>query len=360
MSIASLPRQRTRRAVPGLVALATLGLALLPALAPAPALAQQAGWQVAKHIPIGGEGFWDYLAVDTANNRLYVSHGTHVVVVDLARDTVTGDLPNTDGVHGIAFAPEFNRGFTSNGRDSTTTIFDLKTLKEIGRVNVQAANPDAIVYDPFTKRIFTMNGRSADASAIDAATGKVAGVVALGGRPEAAASDGAGRLYINIEDRSEVAEVDPQKLTVLRRWSIAPCEGPSGLAIDVAHARLFSVCDGVMAISDAKAGKLLTTVPIGQGPDGAAFDPGLGLAFSSNGQDGTLSVVQEKSPDSFAVLQTVPTQRSARTIALDPRTHRVYLSAAEYGPMPEAQPGQRRRPPVVAGSFQVLVVQRAP
>ncbi len=321
----------------------------------------QATWHVSKKIPIGGEGFWDYLVVDTTHNRLFVSHGTHVVVLDLARDTVVGDIPNTPGVHGIALAPALGRGFTSNGRDSTVTIFDLKSLKEIARVNVGARNPDAIAYDPFSRRVFTMTGGSANLSAIDAATGKVVGHLDLGGRPEEVATDGKGRLYINIESTGEVAEVDPRALKVLRRWSIKPCDGPSGLAIDVAHERLFSVCDGVMAISDARAGRLLTTVPIGQGPDGAAYDPALGLAFSSNGE-GTVTVVHQTGAASYAVLATVPTQRSARTITLDARSHRLYLSTAEFqptAPAAPAAPGQRpQRPPMVPGSFTVLVVER--
>lgn len=319
------------------------------------------GWHVAKKIPVGGEGFWDYLVVDTAGNRLFVSHGTHVAVVDLGRDTVVGDIPNTPGVHGIALAPALGRGFTSNGRDSTVTVFDLKTLAGIARVNVGARNPDAIAFDPFSKRVFTMNGGSANATAIDAATGKVAGTVDLGGRPEEIVPDGKGHLYINIESTGEVAEVDPRALKVTRRWSIKPCDGPSGIAMDVAHERLFSVCDGVMAISDARAGRLVTTVPIGDGPDGVAFDPTLGFAFSSNGV-GTVSVVRQTVANgtiSYAVAETVPTQRSARTIALDPRKHRLYLSTAEFEAAAPVAPGQRpQRPPMVPGSFTVLVVER--
>ena len=318
----------------------------------------QATWHVSKKIPIGGEGFWDYLVVDTTGNRLFVSHGTHVVVVDLARDRIAGDIPNTPGVHGIALAPALGRGFTSNGRDSSVTVFDLKSLAEIARVNVGAGNPDAIAYDPLSKRVFTMNGGSANATAIDAATGKVVGQVDLGGRPEYVVSDGKGHLYINIESTGEVVEVEPRALKVMRRWTIKPCDEPSGLAIDVAHERLFSVCDDVMTISDARAGRLLTTVRIGAGPDGAAYDPALGLAFSSNGE-GTVTVVHQTGATSYGVLQTVPTQRSARTIALDPRRHRLYLSAAEFGAAPPAAPGQRpQRPPLVPGSFTVLVVER--
>ena len=322
------------------------------------AAAQAPGpYRLARRIPIGGEGGWDYLNVDPAQHRLYVSHGTHVVVVDLQKDTVIGDIANTPGVHGIAIDPVDGRGFTSNGRDSTTTIFDLNDLHEIARVNVGGANPDAILYDPFTKRVFTMNGRSNDASAIDAATGKVVGQVALGGRPEEVASDGKGRLYINLEDKSEIAEVDPQALKVLRTWTIMPCEGPSGIAIDAARKRLFSVCDRVMAISDLAAGKILTTIPIGNGPDGAGFDTASRRAFSSNG-DGTLSVVKEESAGKFTVEQTLPTQRGARTMTVDPTTHVVYTATAEFGPAPAPTADRPRpRPTIVPNTFQVLVLE---
>ena len=351
---------RLARVSAAALAAATLVLAVTGALCAQGAAPAGAGaWHVAGRIPIGGEGFWDYLTVDTAHARLFVSHGTHVAVVDLRRDTLVGDLANTPGVHGIALAPALNRGFVSDGRDSTVVVFDLTSLNEVARVNVGARNPDAILYDPSSRRVFTMNGGSSNTTALDAATNAVVGHVDLGGRPEFAVSDGRGRVYLNIEDKGEVVELDPKALRVLRRWPIAPCSEPSGLAIDVAHGRLFSVCDGVMAISDARAGKLLTTVPIGSRPDGAAFDPGLGLAFSSNGGDGTVTVVRANGAAGYAVAATVPTQRGARTIALDPRSHRLYLSTAEFGPPPAATAEQPRpRPSVVPGSFTVLVVER--
>ncbi len=326
---------------------------------PGPSVAVQAPgpYRVVKRIPIGGEGGWDYLNVDPAHHKLYVSHATHVVVIDLERDTIVGDIPNTPGVHGIAIDPVEERGFTSNGRDSTVTIFSLTDYHEIARVNVGGANPDAILYDPFTKRVFTMNGRSANATAIDAATGQVVGHIDLGGRPEEVATDGTGRLYINLEDKSEIVEVDPQALTTLRRWTIMPCEGPSGIAIDVAHKRLFSVCDKVMAISDLAAGKVLTTVPIGNGPDGAGFDVALGRAFSSNGE-GTLSVVKGDARGGFAVEQTLPTERGARTMSVDPTTHRIYTATAEFGPPPAPTPDRPRpRPTIVPGTFHVIVIE---
>ncbi len=316
-------------------------------------------YNVARRIPIGGEGGWDYLNVDATHHRLYVSHGTHVVVVDLDRDTVVGDIANTPGVHGIAIDDADGRGFTSNGRDSTVTIFSLTDYHEIGRVNVGGANPDAILFDPFTRRVFTMNGRSNSATAIDAASGQVVGHVDLGGRPEEVASDGKGRLYINLESSSEIAEVDPRALTVLRRWSIMPCEGPSGIAIDVAHRRLFSVCDKVMAISDLAAGKVLTTVPIGNGPDGAGFDAASGRAFSSNGE-GTLTVVRAGGARGYEVEQTLTTERGARTMTVDPTTHRVYTASAEFGPAPAPTPEQPRpRPTIVPNTFHVIVIEPA-
>jgi DNA-binding beta-propeller fold protein YncE len=334
--------------------------ALLPPLAGTAAKAQDttAGFSVARRIPIGGEGGWDYLFVDTTGNRLYVSHSTRVVVVDLGRDSVVGEIPNTPGVHGIAVARELGRGFTSNGRDSTVTVFDLATLATIARVNVQARNPDAIFYDPGTRRVFTFNGGSANATAIDAASGTVLGLIPLGGKPETAVSDGA-TIYVNVEDRGEIAAFDPRTLQEVGRWSLAPCQDPTGLAIDRAHHRLFAACGNrLMAVSDPDGRRLLTTLPIGAGADGAAFDAALGLAFSSNGE-GTITVVREESPDRFTVVGTVPTQHGARTIALDTRTHRLYLSTAELGPAPApTAENPRPRPTVMPGSFVVLVVER--
>jgi DNA-binding beta-propeller fold protein YncE len=324
-----------------------------------PARAQTSGYHVAKRIAVGGEGGWDYLTVDAAARRLYVSHATHVVVVDLAGDTVVGDIANTPGVHGIAIAPDLGRGFVSSGRDSSVTIFDLRTLAVISRVNVGARNPDAIVYEPVSHRVFTMNGGTANATAVDAATGATVGMVALNGRPEFAVADGQGKIFLNLEDSSAVVALDARTLQVTGRWPLAPCEEPSGLAMDREHRRLFSVCSNrMMAVLDANTGRVITTLPTGGGTDGAAFDPGTGLAFSSNGE-GTLTVVREESPDRFTVLDNVQTQRSARTVGLDERTHRLYLSAAELGPAPAPTPQQPRpRPPIVPGSFVVLVVDR--
>lgn len=321
----------------------------------ASALPARAGYHLLKKVTLGGEGFWDYLICDSANRHVFVSHGTHVIVVDADTYAVVGDIPDTQGVHGIALAPDLGRGFTSNGRSNNVTIFDLKTFKILGTV-ATGQNPDAIIYDPASHRVFTMNGRSGDSTAIDAATGKVAGTIPLGGKPEFATADGAGHVYVNIEDKSTVAEIDSNALTVKNVWPIAPGEEASGMAIDIAHRRLFSGCHNkVMVVMDADSGKVIATPPIGQGVDANAFDPGTGLAYSSNG-DGTLTVVHEDSPDKFTVVENVSTQRGARTMALDTKTRNVFLVTAEFGPPPPATADQPRpRPTIVPGSFTLLV-----
>ena len=309
------------------------------------------GYHVIKTVPVGGEGFWDYLAVDSSGRRLYISHGTHVQVMDTDSYTLVGDIPDTQGVHGIALAPELGRGFTSNGRANTVTIFDLKTLKTLGTAST-GTNPDAIVYDGVTKRVFTMNGRSNNATAINAADGSVAGTVDLAGRPEFAAADGKGNIYVNIEDKSEIVQFDAQNLKVLNRWPLAPCEEPSGLAMDTKNRRLFAGCHNqMMAVVDADSGKVVATPPIGQGVDANRFDPETNYAFASNGE-GTLTVVHEDSPNKFSVVENVPTKRSARTMALDKKTHNIFLSAADFEP---PAPGERRGK-MKPDSFVILVV----
>ncbi len=332
---------------------------LLLLVADAPRLALSNGDSGVYHLltkkVLGGEGFWDYLACDSVARRVYISRGTHVMVVDADSYEVVGDIPNTEGVHGIALAPEFARGFISDGRPNTVTIFDLKTLKTLGTAPT-GEGPDAIIYDPASKRVFTFNGHGGNSTAIDAATGKVAGTVPLDGRPEFAAADGKGHIYNNLEDKSMVVEIDSQKLTVTKRWPLAPCEEPSGMAMDTANRRLFIGCHNkMMAVVDADSGHVLATPPIGQGVDANAFDPGTGLAYSSNG-DGTLTVVHEDSPDKFSVVENVQTQHGARTMALDTKTHRVYLVTAEFGPPPPATAEHPRpRPSMVPGTFTLLV-----
>jgi len=334
--------------------LASLTLAApLTAVEPAAAV-----HRVVTSYPVGGDGGWDYLTLDAATRRLFVSRGTHVMVLDADSGKVVGDIPGTEGVHGIALAPELKKGFTSNGRAGTVTVFDLATLATTATVKVTGENPDAILYEPVTKRVFTFNGRGKNATAIDAATLAVAGTLALGGKPEFAASDAGGVVYVNIEDTAEIVAFDAATLAVKARWPIAPCQDPTGLALDPKSKRLFAGCSGnkLLAVVSATDGKKLGTVPIGEGCDATAFDPGTGLVYASNG-DGTLTVVKETSPGTWSAVENVATRRGARTMALDPAKRRVYLPAAKYGPAPaptDATP--RPRPPMLPGSFEVLVV----
>ena len=315
-------------------------------------------YHVASKVKLGREGGWDYLIVDTAGHRVFMSRGTHTLVVDARTDSVVGDIMDTPGVHGIAFAYDLGRGYTSNGRDSSISVFDLKTLAPVTRIHTTGVNPDAIVYDDFSHRVFAFNGRSGDATAVDAATNTVAGTIALGGKPEFAVTDGKGTLWVNIEDKSEIAQVDTKTLAVKARWPLAPCEEPSGLAIDRASRRLFTVCSNkLMAIVDADNGKVVATVPTGDGTDAAAFDPATGLAFASNGE-GTLTVVHEDSPNTAHVVQNVTTQRGARTMALDPQTHTIYEVTADFGPPPAPTADRPRpRPPMIPDSFTLLVIK---
>jgi YVTN family beta-propeller protein len=316
------------------------------------------GYHVSKTVKLGGDGGWDDLTVDAKAKRVYISRGTHVMVVEADTGALVGDIPNTNGVHGIAIAPEFDKGFISDGRDNKVTIFDLKTLKVLGTAPT-GKNPDIIIYDPTSKRVFSFNGASKDVTAIDAKTGTVAGTIALGGKPEFAVADEKGHVFVNIEDTSEIVQFDSKKLAVESRWKIAPGEEPSGIAMDRKHRRLFSVCSNkLMVVVNADNGKVITTVPIGDGPDGAAFDPETGLVFSSNG-DGTLTVVREDTPDKFSVVENVPTPKRARTMTLDPKTHKVYTVTAEFGQTPAATAAQPRpRPPMVPGTFTLLIVSR--
>lgn len=332
------------------------------ALAAPATLAAQAGgaqYHVTKRINTGGEGGWDYLVVDPAARRLYVSRGTHVQVVDLDRDSLVGDIPNTPGVHGIALAPALGRGFTSNGRDTSVTIFDLKTLAPLGVVKVTGANPDAILYDDATRRVFAINHTGKNVTAIDAATGAVLGTVPLSGVAETAASDDRGTIYVNVEDRNEIIPFDAKTLAVKPAIPLPGCEAPTGIAVDRAKRRLYVGCgdNKTMAVVDYTVGKVIATIPVGAGVDANGFDPATGLSFASGG-DGTLAVAREDAPGHFAVT-LVPTARGARTMALDPRTHRIYLSSAQYGETPAPTADRPRpRPPMIPGSFTILVLER--
>jgi DNA-binding beta-propeller fold protein YncE len=316
------------------------------------------GYHVATTYKLGGEGGWDYLTLDAASRRLYISRATHVMVIDADTGKSVGDIADTPGVHGIALAPELGRGFTSNGREGTVSIFDIKTLATSNKVKA-GENPDAILYDPATKRVFTFNGRSHDSTAIDAASGKVLGTIALDGKPEFAASDAKGEIFVNIEDKSELVAIDPNKLEVKSKWPLAPCEEPSGLSIDRKNRRLFVGCDNkMMAVVDADSGKVLATPAIGEGVDATTFDPETGLAFASCGE-GVLTVVKEDSPEKFTVAENVPTQQGARTLALDQKTHNVFVVTAKFGPPPAAtadNPHPRRS--ILPDSFVALVIEK--
>ncbi len=302
-----------------------------------PASAQ--GFAITKKIPVAGQGGWDYLTVDEAGRRLYVSHGTQVEVLDVDSGAIVGKVENTPGVHGIAVAHELGRGFASNGQSSTVTIFDLKTLKEIAQVPV-GKKPDAIIYDPATSRVFAFNGDSSSATAIQAADGKVAGTVDLGGGPEFAVADNSGYVYNNIEDASVVLKINSRSLKVEQRWPTGPCASPSSIAMDRTNRPLFIGCRSkVMAVMNADTGNVITTLPIGDHVDATAFDPDSRLIFNSNGE-GTITVIHEDGPDKYSIVQTVKTLPKAKTMALDPKTHKLFLSAAE------------------AGQFEILVVSR--
>jgi DNA-binding beta-propeller fold protein YncE len=317
------------------------------------------GYHVIKTYKVGGEGGWDYLTVDASARRFYISRGTHVIVLDADSGKNVGDIPDTPGVHGIALAPELGKGFVSNGREGTVTIFDMSTLATIGGKVRVGENPDAILYEPATRRVFTFNGRSHDSTAIDAATGKVLGTIELDGKPEFAASDAKGEVFVNIEDKSELTVIDPNKLEVKAKWPLAPCTEPSGLAMDRKNRRLFVGCDNkMMAVVDADSGKVLATPAIGEGVDATAYDDEAGLAFASCGE-GVLTVVKEDSPQKFSVVENVKTEPGARTMALDTKTHNVFTVTAKFGPPPAAtadNPHPRRT--ILPDTFEVLVLAK--
>jgi YVTN family beta-propeller protein len=315
------------------------------------------GYKIVQKIALDGDGFWDYLNADDATGMLYVSHGKMVHVVDMKTGKNVATITDVNGVHGIAISPEFNKGFISNGADSNVTVFNTKDFKIIEKVPVTGKNPDAILYEPFTKTVITWNGRSSNATVIDAKTDKVINTITLSGKPEAAVSDGKGRVFVNIEDKSEISMINVKTWKVEQTWSISPGEGPSGLALDNVNHRLFSATDKLMVIVDSETGKVVTTVPTGGRVDGAGFDPGLKRAYSSCGE-GVLTVVQEENPNSFKVLANIPTQTGARTISVSSETHRIYLPTAEFGPTPEkTTDNPRPRPALKPGTFNVLVLE---
>lgn len=358
-----------------ILAMASIGAALLFLVA-----ADAPKYKVENTFKVGGEGGWDYLLADPETHNIFLSRGTHLMIINDQGQKV-GDISGTEGIHGIALAHSLNKGFTSNGRGNDVTVFDLKALKETAKIKLEGAqNPDAILYDPATKHVFTFNGRSSNSSVIDAANNNVIATIPLDGKPETGVSDGKGKVYVNIEDKGEIQEIDVTNNKVLNTWSIKPCEKPSGLAMDQKGRRLFAVCDNkLMAVVNADSGKVVATPAIGQGPDAAGWDPDRKLAFSSNGRDGTVSVVHQDTPDKYTVVETVKTEPAARTMTVDAQSHKIYLVTADFqaaapaegaaaGGTPQAsgsapaggaaagqQPPRPRRT-MVPGSFRVLVV----
>jgi DNA-binding beta-propeller fold protein YncE len=329
--------------------------ALLLLTTPAQASPQ---YRIAHEVSLPGDEGWDYLTFEAGGQRLFIAHGTRVQVVDTGKLAVAGEIADTPGVHGIALAPDLGRGYISAGRSGVIVVFDLKTLARLKEIKTTGENPDAILYDAASHRVFTFNGRGRNATAVDARTDAVIGTIALDAKPEFAVSDGKGRIYVNLEDKNSLAVLDPEKLTVTSRWPISGCEEPSGLAIDAAGQHLFSVCSNkVMALIDAASGHGLGTAPIGAGVDAAAFDPGSRLAFASCGE-GTLTVVRQSASGALQVAQSVPTRRGARTMALDVRSHRIYLVTADFGAPPAATPEHPHpRPAILPGSFRLLVLE---
>jgi DNA-binding beta-propeller fold protein YncE len=325
-------------------ALLLTGFARKIPVAPGPS-----GYHILKTIPVGGTEGWDYLTMDSASRRLYIGRSDHIQVVDVEHGTVVGNVAGLRGTHGMALALDLGRGFTTDGGANTVTIVDLKTLKKIGTVKA-GKDPDSFAYDDVTKRVFIMNSAGNDATAINASDGTIAGTIALGGQPEFVVADGRGKIFINITDKDQIVEVEGRTLKILHRWPIAPCDLPSGLAMDQKNRRLFAACDNqMMAILNADTGKIVATPTIDQDPDAAAFDPETQFAFSSNGGSGTLTIIHEDSPDNFSVVDNVPTQSGARTMAVDTKTHNVLLVTAKRGHGSTASA-------VVPNTFVVLVV----
>ncbi len=307
---------------------------------------------------LGGDGRWDYIVPDSPNHRLFIARQNRVMVVDEDSGKLLGEVTGINGAHGTALAPAAGHGFATSGNDQSVIMFDLKTFKPLGRIPA-AEDADAIIYDGASNRVFTLNGDAHSSTVIDPQAGKVITNIPLGGKPEYGASAGDGKVYANLTDTSEVVEIDAKGATVLRRWSTAPCKQPVSMAIDTAHHRLFSGCrSGLMAVSDYQAGKVVATVPIGNGVDGAGYDAASGNAFASNA-NGTLTVIHQDTPDQYHVVQSVETPQGSRNMGLDPTNHRVYVVSAKFGPVPTGAPG-RARAPVLPGSFALMVVERVP
>lgn len=332
------------------------GSLILPLFAASLLSAQAPSYQITHTYPLGGEGSWDYLVPDPANHRVFIGRHDRVMVVDETDGKLLGEVSGIHGAHGTAIAERSGHGFATSGDDSSVVMFDLATFKPLGRIHA-AEDADAVIYDPVSNRVFTFNGDAHSSTVIDPDKGALITNIDLGGKPEYGVSAGDGKVYANLTDIGEVVEIDAKALRVTRRWPTAPCKNPVSMAIDVAHQRLFSGCrSGVMAISDYRAGKVVTTVPIGAGVDGAGFDPSTGDVFASNA-DGTLTVIHQDTPDKYRVAQTLTTMQGSRNMGLDPTTHAIYLAGAKFEAAPPGA-APRRRPPMVPGTFVVLVVER--
>jgi len=320
---------------------------------------QPGSYHLVAKITLGGDGGWDYFTVDPATHRVFIPRQTHMMVLN-PEGKVVADMPNLRGTHAVDFAPELKRGFTSNGGGHSVTIFDMGTLQVIKEVAIPNRNPDAIAYDPASKRLFVFNGgKDHEVTAVDAKTGEIVGSIPLNGKLETGQADGAGHVYVNDEDNNNIVAIDSKTLKVLDTWSIAPCQEPAGLAIDVADKRLFAGCHNkLMAVIDYTNGKVVATIPIGERVDANRYDPTTGLAFASCG-DGTITVAHQDSPDKYSVVQTIPTQIGARTMALDPKNHNVYTVTAELGPTPAPTPETPRpRPTIVPNTFTLMIFSR--
>ena len=331
-------------------------IAVLFALAAVPSAFAQpvSSYRITHTYTLGGEGRWDYVVPDPAQHRLYIARQTRVMVVDEDSGKLLGEVTGIDGAHGTAPVDAVGRGYATSGNDGSVRVFDLKTFKVLDKIPA-AEDADAIIYDSASNRVFTFNGDALSSTVIDAKTAKLITNVPLGGKPEYGASAGDGKVYANLTDTNEVVEIDANTAKVSRRWSTAPCKQPVSMAIDTAHHRLFSGCrSGVMAVSDYQAGKVVATVPIGTGVDGAGYDPGSGDAFASNA-NGTLTVIHQDSPDQYRVVQNLETPQGSRNMGLDPVNHRVYIVSAKFGDVPA---GTKGRPPVVPGSFSLMVIER--
>lgn len=337
------------------------GVAILLLLIIAPAMPAQtpSAYHITHTYTLGGDGSWDYVIPDPPNHRLFIGRQNRVMVIDENDGKLLGEIAGINGAHGVALVDHTGHGFATSGNDASVVMFDLKTFKVLGRIPA-AEDADAIIYDPASDRVFTFNGDAHSSTVIDPGTGKLITNIPLGGKPEYGMSAGNGKVYVNIVDNSEVVEIDARQLSVTRRWSTAPAKQPVAMGIDVKHHRLFSGCRSrVMAISDYDSGKVVAMLPIGAGVDGAAFDPATGDVFASN-YDGTLTVIHQDGPDKYHVVENVQTAPGARNMGLDPVKHRVFVVTAKFGPLPAeaTATNTRRRPPIIPGSFLMMVIER--